>query len=106
MVAQDEARYSNDVELPSPGRPNLRRSDMTLALAIPFVEAAAFTVGCALIHGQRHRPERVTFALFGLLCLVALGGLALALAHVGPADPVRATAELPFENHAAGAIRY
>ncbi len=79
---------------------------MTLALAIPVVEAATFTAGCVLIHGHRHRPERVTFALLSLLCLVALGGVALALARVGPADPLQATAQLPFENHAAGAIRY
>ncbi len=79
---------------------------MSLVLAIPVVEAAAFTAGCALIHRQRHAPERMTFALLALLCLVAMSGLALALARVGPADPVRATAQLPFENHAAGAIRY
>ena len=78
---------------------------MTLAPILPLAEAAAFTAGCVVIHALRHRAQRVTFALLGLLCLVALGGLALALADIGPADPGRAAA-LPFENHAAGAIRY
>lgn len=79
---------------------------MTLALAIPVVEAAAFTAGCALIYGQRHQPQRMIFALLSLLCVLAVGGLALALAGIRPSDPVLATAQLPFENHAAGAIRY
>lgn len=83
-----------------------QRPEVTLALAIPVVEAAAYTAGCVLIHGQRHQPQRVTFALLGLLCLVGVGGLALALAGIGPSDPVQGNAQLPFENRASGAIRY
>ena len=79
---------------------------MTLALIEPVVAAAVFTAGCVLIYGQRHQAERVTFALLWLLCLVAVGGLALVLAGIGPDNPSQAAAALPFENHAAGAIRY
>jgi hypothetical protein len=79
---------------------------MTLALIAPVAEAAVFTAGCALIHALRHQAPRVTCALLVVLCIVALGVLATALADLGPDDPQQATASLPFENHAAGAIRY
>jgi len=54
---------------------------MTIALLVPAVEAAAFTVGCALIHAQRRHTERLT----GILTLVAL---VLVLGIVIMATPV------------------
>ncbi|NEU10836.1 hypothetical protein G3T14_01650 [Methylobacterium sp. BTF04] len=45
---------------------------MAVALLIPTTAAATFTLGCALIHGQRRHPERITRVLVALTLLVLL----------------------------------
>jgi hypothetical protein len=49
---------------------------MPVAPLIPAAEAAVFTLGCALIHAQRHHAERLTDAL-AVVAVVALLGTAL-----------------------------
>lgn len=45
---------------------------MSLALAIPAVEAAVFTVGCAAIHALRRQADGVTLGLAGVLAILVL----------------------------------
>ena len=45
---------------------------MSLVLAIPAAEAAAFTAGCAAIHALRRQADGVTLGLAGLLAIVVL----------------------------------
>jgi flagellar biogenesis protein FliO len=64
---------------------------MSVALSLPAIEAAAFTMGCALIHAQRRHAERITRLLLALLCVaamvLALGwGIERADAEPGPTD--------------------
>jgi hypothetical protein len=40
---------------------------MSMALSLPAIEAAAFTVGCALIHTQRRNAEQITRLLLVML---------------------------------------
>lgn len=46
---------------------------MPLAPLIPAVEAAVFTLGCALIHAQRRRAERLTDVLVVITAVTLLG---------------------------------
>jgi hypothetical protein len=49
---------------------------MSVTLSLPAIEAAAFTMGCALIHAQRRHAERITRLLM-LMLYAATMGLAL-----------------------------
>jgi hypothetical protein len=53
----------------------VRLSLMLNAPLIPAAEAAVFTLGCALIHRQRDRAERLTDIL-AVVAVVALLGIA------------------------------
>jgi hypothetical protein len=46
---------------------------MSVALSLPAIEAAAFTLGCALIHAQRRHAERITGLLMAMLYVAAMG---------------------------------
>ncbi|WP_026190744.1 hypothetical protein [Methylobacterium sp. WSM2598] len=71
---------------------------MAAALLLPAAEAAVFTLGCAVIHAQRQRAERLTvilvFGVFALLLLLAVaaapekGTLADVVAGVGDLLPL------------------
>ena len=45
---------------------------MNVALSLAAIEAAAFTMGCALIHAQRRHAERITRLLLVMLYVVAM----------------------------------
>ncbi|WP_375465228.1 hypothetical protein [uncultured Methylobacterium sp.] len=45
---------------------------MSMALAMPLVEATVFTGGCAVIHALRRHADRVTMVLAGLTVLLVL----------------------------------
>jgi flagellar biogenesis protein FliO len=45
---------------------------MSVALSLPALEAAAFTMGCALIHTQRRHAERITRLLMAMLYVAAM----------------------------------
>lgn len=49
---------------------------MTTAPLIPAAEAAVFTLGCALIHTQRHHAGQLT-EILAVVAAVVLIGLAL-----------------------------
>lgn len=68
---------------------------MSTTTFVALAEAAAFTFGCALIHAQRHRAERLTMilAVGVVLALLGLaivsfpeGGLNAALEMISAAD--------------------
>jgi hypothetical protein len=61
---------------------------MTAALLVPFTEAAAFTVGCVLIHTQRQHADRLT----GVLVLVAFALCLGIVFTVTPAEVLNASA--------------
>jgi uncharacterized membrane protein YoaK (UPF0700 family) len=43
-----------------------------VALSLPAIEAAAFTMGCAVIHAQRRHAERTTRSLLVMLYVAAM----------------------------------
>ena len=45
---------------------------MSMALSIPAIEAATFTMGCVLIHAQRRHAERITGLLMVMLYAAAM----------------------------------
>ena len=45
---------------------------MSVTLSLPVIEAAVFTMGCALIHAQRRHAERITRLLMFMLYLVTM----------------------------------
>lgn len=45
---------------------------MAVALLVPATTAAAFTLGCALIHAQRQNPDRAMRVLLGIIAVLAL----------------------------------
>ena len=45
---------------------------MTMALSLSAIEAATFTMGCALIHAQRRHAERITGLLMVMLYAAAM----------------------------------
>jgi hypothetical protein len=64
---------------------------MSVALSLPALEAAAFTMGWAVIHAQRRNPERITHVLVAMLyvatMILALGwGIERADAEPGLSD--------------------
>lgn len=56
---------------------------MAAPLALPVAQAAAFTLGCALIHALRHHHEHVTGVLAGVAVVLFL---ALAVAGLPAND--------------------
>ncbi|ACA15146.1 hypothetical protein M446_0585 [Methylobacterium sp. 4-46] len=71
---------------------NAARRSPRMTLAVPLAEAALFTLGCAVIHAQRDRPERLTRTLAVLACLAFLA--VVALATPGPNLRAGAVAEM------------
>ena len=61
---------------------------MAAALLVPVTEAAAFTVGCALIHTQRLHADQLT----GVLVLVAFALCLGIVFAVTPAEVLNASA--------------
>ena len=49
------------------------RCTMAIIALVPAAEAAAFTLGCALIHSQRHHAERLTEILAVGVVMVFIG---------------------------------
>jgi hypothetical protein len=45
---------------------------MSVALSLPAIEAAAFTMGCALIHAQQRHAERIARLLMAMLYVVVM----------------------------------